>query len=112
MINLLGILIIIGLLFYIIKENKSKYKKSQYKSSWKELSLYVRNKANWHCERCNINLSKHKHLLHTHHIDLNIRNNSFSNLQALCIKCHSNMPGGRHKDLKNTPAYKEYLNLI
>lgn len=67
---------------------------NEYTSDWKSVSAQFRASNNWICESCGIDLSdpSHKHLLHTHHINGQRRDNSPSNLKALCKDCHSKEP--------------------
>ena len=69
-----------------------------YVANWAEISLSYRASLNWKCECCNIGFSdnRNRHLLHTHHIDLNKQNNMTYNFKALCVICHSNQPNHGH----------------
>jgi hypothetical protein len=59
-----------------------------YSADWKSVSIAYREKKNYVCEQCGVQLRQHKELLHTHHKDGNKHNNQEKNLQALCIDCH------------------------
>ena len=61
----------------------------------------------WRCEKCGIDLAETHHLLHAHHRDGDKSNNDSSNLQALCVACHSDQPD--HSQLKYSPDYRELL---
>ena len=78
--------------------DSSNLPKNQYSKDWHEISKDKRNKVNYVCEDCGLNLKKRKHDLHVHHIDGMRYNNKPSNLRALCISCHSKQPG--HKKLR------------
>ncbi|ETX05896.1 MAG: hypothetical protein ETSY2_20360 [Candidatus Entotheonella gemina] len=80
-----------------------------YSDDWSKVSNKIRCRANWECQECSVKLDDHRELLHTHHIDGNKANNSCSNLQALCISCHSNAAG--HERLKQHPQYKQCLDI-
>jgi len=67
-------------------------RKSGYTDDWKSVSQSYRASQNFTCESCQVDLSQHKHLLHTHHSDGNKRNNHRSNLMALCADCHRKQP--------------------
>jgi len=60
-----------------------------YPDNWQEISQHVKDEANWKCIRCG-----HPHdtetgyVLTVHHLDLNLRNNSWWNIPALCQRCH------------------------
>lgn len=66
--------------------------KDGYTSDWAEISRKIRKAAGYRCQNCNVDLSKNQHLLHTHHINGVKHDNKTSNLQALCIDCHSKAP--------------------
>ncbi|MDE0086766.1 MAG: hypothetical protein OXU23_13695 [Candidatus Poribacteria bacterium] len=76
--------------------------------NWKERSLTCRESANWTCQKCNINLESHQHLLHAHH-KWGTRYNDPDDLTALCIGCHSKKRGGGHQMLKYYPDYDEFI---
>lgn len=69
-----------------------------YTSGWEEVSWSYREKQNFTCEGCGVNLSQRSHhkLLHTHHINGVKSDNSEDNLQALCVDCHSRQPYHQH----------------
>lgn len=80
---------------------------NQYPSNWRELSINYREYKNWTCEKCGLNCKNDKSYLDVHHIDSNKSNNSFSNLKALCKKCHGNEFGhGHYKALIESRKYK------
>jgi hypothetical protein len=62
-----------------------------YSMEWKRLSREYRQKQNYKCEECGIQILKNedKQYIHTHHIDSDKSNNNDSNLRCLCILCHS-----------------------
>lgn len=66
--------------------------KGGYSDDWKQISISYRKSTNYTCEACSVNLSQYKHLLHTHHISGNKRDNNSNNLKALCIDCHRKQP--------------------
>ncbi|GFO73574.1 hypothetical protein BJAS_P4460 [Bathymodiolus japonicus methanotrophic gill symbiont] len=59
-----------------------------YTDDWKIISAKYRASKNYSCEYCAVDLSKNKHLLHTHHKSGVKTDNNLYNLQALCIDCH------------------------
>ena len=59
-----------------------------YSESWSEISKRYREKKNYTCEKCRVNLSHFKSLCHTHHINGVKSDNSETNLQVLCADCH------------------------
>lgn len=62
-----------------------------YVINWTEISTAYRKTKDFTCEKCGIRIDNpdHYHLMQVHHKDHNKRNNSRSNLQCLCIECHS-----------------------
>ncbi len=70
--------------------------RSTYVADWRQKSENYRSSQRWRCEECGVNLSNHKKLLHTHHIDGCLANNSFANLKALCVLCHAAQPFHGH----------------
>lgn len=75
---------------------------------WKERSQSCREKANWTCQECNINLESNAYLLHAHH-KWGTRFNDPEDLIALCIACHAKQDGGGHRMLKYYPDYEEFM---
>jgi hypothetical protein len=67
-----------------------------YSETFNKLKKEIKAKFNYKCEECKVDLSylAHRKLLHCHHIDGNTGNNSYKNLQALCICCHASY--GKH----------------
>ncbi|ELA08938.1 hypothetical protein MOMA_00965 [Moraxella macacae 0408225] len=70
--------------------------KAGYANNWEEISHRYRERQAWRCEQCQVDLSNHKSLLHTHHIDGVKHHNKDANLKALCIECHSKQPSHGH----------------
>ena len=70
-----------------------------YIPDWDDISREYREKANWTCQACRVDLSKqkHRHLLDVHHVNRNPTDNSHRNLRVLCVDCHSKQPG--HEEL-------------
>lgn len=62
--------------------------KAGYPANWDMISANHRQKRNWTCEQCHVNLSEHHHLLDTHHIDGVRHHTAEHNLKALCKTCH------------------------
>jgi len=67
----------------------------EYHPKWKRMSLFIRfYRAKSKCERCGAeNYKPHpvtgsKVVLTVAHLDHDIKNNRFSNLAALCQRCH------------------------
>ena len=83
--------------------------KNEYPKNFSEISKKYRDSKKWTCEECNEYLGddSNKKYLHTHHIDHQKSNNSFFNLKALCIECHSKKP--YHEILKKNQDYINYI---
>ena len=75
---------------------------------WQKRSSDCREKTNWICQECNINLESNPYWLHAHH-KWGRRFNDPQDLIALCIGCHAEQPGGGHRMLKYYPDYEEFM---
>lgn len=64
-------------------------KRNGYVKLWKQISEAYREKKQFICEECSINLKNDKFFLEVHHIDKNRLNNKEDNLKSLCVLCHS-----------------------
>jgi len=63
--------------------------KTEYPDNWPEISLRIRQKAGWKCERCNhVNEPSKGYTLTVHHLDGDKSNSEEWNLAALCQRCH------------------------
>ncbi len=80
---------------------------NRYSENWSEISKKRKEQENYKCEKCRIDLSKHKKFLHTHHVDGNKTNNTKENLKVLCIECHAKE--FNHSHIKETSEYKEFI---
>lgn len=84
--------------------NSNAWRSTLYKftnESWSEVSLRVRNDANWTCEKCKIYVGEeYAVFLHAHHKHADRNFNHSSNIAPLCIRCHAEEPG--HEGLKNS----------
>ena len=76
---------------------------------WKKRSHDCREKANWTCQKCSINLKSNPRLLHAHH-KWGTKFDNPKDLVALCIGCHAEQPGGGHRMLKYYPDYEEFMS--
>lgn len=84
--------------------------KGGYADDWAEVSALYRQSKNYKCESCSLDLSKHKQLLHTHHINGNKRQNNAQNLMALCIDCHRKQPN--HEYMRVKPSDMHEINSL
>lgn len=71
-----------------------------YTSDWIEISHKRRDAAHWACERCRVDLSKNKSLLHVHHKNGVKPDNLPHNLEVLCALCHRDEPAHRQMYVK------------
>ena len=61
-----------------------------YTKDWQLISSNYRKKKGYRCEKCGIKVtSLESEFMHVHHINGKKTDNKDSNLQCLCIKCHS-----------------------
>jgi len=78
-----------------------------YTADFKEISAEIRWAKNWTCEQCQCFLKLDKKYLHVHHKNTIRTDNSVSNLQALCIDCHSKQEN--HAHIRNLPDYRSFI---
>ena len=78
---------------------------NNYSNHWPEISRQVREKNSWKCQKCSIDLSRNKKLLHTHHKNHIKSDNSQANLVALCALCHK----GNHAHMKIPENDRKYI---
>ncbi len=88
---------------------------SRYPNNWKELSLSLKNKANWTCQKCgrkciepgqkvpsDWTVSKRMaYTLQVHHWDRDPSNSSLDNLICVCTGCHLDLHRGYRGNLSN-----------
>ena len=72
-----------------------------YSNDWNEISMRLRQAANFVCTACLVDLSGHKNLLHVHHKNGEKSDNSGDNLVVLCSDCHRKEPFHGHLYLKH-----------
>ena len=80
-----------SVLMFIEQQKFPTYKDDGYHSMWAQISEAYREKMEWKCENCSIDLStpNDRQYLHTHHKNGNIKDNRTSNFKALCLLCHA-----------------------
>ena len=69
---------------------------TDYTDDWAEVSRRAREAAGWKCTDCEVDLSEHKHLLHTHHMNGSKTDNNSANLEVVCADCHKKKPHHDH----------------
>ena len=75
---------------------------------WRDYSHWVREQKGWCCDECGISLKDNHEMLHTHHtIGQNV--NLLEYLEVLCIGCHAEQSGKRHRQIKKTRTYKRFM---
>lgn len=67
-----------------------------YAPDWSRISEEFRLSRNWRCDQCKVDLSRHRNLLHCHHKNGVVSDNSAGNISVLCILCHSEQPDHNH----------------
>ena len=81
-----------------------------YTKNWEQISQAYRELKEYTCERCGIKIENplHRHFMHVHHRNGDKTNNRTSNLECLCIRCHS-IVDNIHKENFSTKANQENL---
>jgi hypothetical protein len=79
-----------------------------YTDDFPEISRRLRASKDWKCTKCNVDMSRHKAGLHTHHKNGVKSDNSSSNLQVLCAMCHKNIDSD-HKGMYVDPTTERYI---
>ncbi|XRE42278.1 hypothetical protein ACIVBQ_000482 [Tenacibaculum discolor] len=79
-----------------------------YNKNFNLKSKAIREKRNYICQDCEIDMSnnEHKKFAHVHHRDGDKSNDNPTNLEVLCIECHSKQP--EHNRLKYTPDFRDF----
>ena len=83
---------------------------SSYVSDWAYISTAYRQKVNFRCEICTVDLLLHIHLLDVHHINGVKADNSETNLKALCKICHKEQP--KHQQMCVDSAEIQQIKLL
>lgn len=80
-----------------------------YTRDWQAISQQFRKRHNYTCERCGVKVMgfMESEFIQTHHRNGDKTNNDESNLECLCIKCHSEIDTTHHNNF-STPA-QQYL---
>ncbi|MFD1383511.1 HNH endonuclease [Rhodanobacter aciditrophus] len=69
---------------------------SGYTKDWDQISRNIREKYNYQCQQCGLDLNFNKSLLHVHHVNGVKSDNREDNLRSLCCDCHRKQPNHNH----------------
>lgn len=69
---------------------------NDYPDDWEDISRNIRKEKGWQCQDCGINLNRYQNLLHVHHKNHAKFDSRPSNLEVVCIICHSKKRGHKH----------------
>ena len=85
-----------------------------YVENWPEIARRYKNRVNWVCKKCGVNLESKKNYLHCHHKNGVANDNHSSNLQALCFLCHAEQPYHNQirTALKDHPQIEKEINQL
>ena len=80
-----------------------------YAEDWHQIATAMKQQRSWHCDKCGVNLSEpqNQRLLHGHHKNGVVSDNRPSNIDVLCLLCHSEQPD--HQWMK--PSIKDRLRI-
>jgi hypothetical protein len=83
--------------------------KGGYAKDWHQRATEMKQQRNWRCDKCGVNLSasRDRCLLHAHHKNGVVSDNRQSNIEVLCILCHSEQPA--HQRMK--PSTEDRLRI-
>lgn len=84
--------------------------RNNYTADFAQIADRIKRDRGYRCERCMIDLTKHRKFLHAHHKNGIQYDNSDSNIELLCIKHHSEQP--YHGHMKRAPDYWEFTRLL
>lgn len=80
---------------------------NEYSKDWDNISYNYRKSKKFICQDCGKDCSKDTSELHVHHVDGMKSNNKASNLEVVCVKCHSKKP--MHEHMLGDPKFQRYL---
>lgn len=85
-----------------------------YTYNWKQISSQYKKERNYTCEKCGIRMvhSPDKRYMHTHHRNGDKTNNARSNLQALCVLCHSHNDAAHLQNFHKKRMQRELAGFI
>ncbi|CAG9884442.1 hypothetical protein F3B42_14450 [Bacteroides ovatus] len=81
-----------------------------YTKNWEQISHAYRSLHQFTCERCGLQITNllDQHYMHTHHKNGNKIDNRETNLECLCVRCHSEVDD-RHRKRLSTGANRIIL---
>ncbi len=84
--------------------SRENYPGGGYTKDWSVISRKLRERANWRCSQCAVDLSQKQDrgLLQGHHINGIPGDNRSSNLKVLCVLCHREQPLHGHMPVKDS----------
>ncbi|MCY4514388.1 MAG: hypothetical protein OXC69_04535 [Candidatus Tectomicrobia bacterium] len=77
-----------------------------YAQDWHHQAAKIKQQRNWRCDKCGVNLSDDRSLLHGHHKNGVVSDNRPSNIDALCLLCHSEQPAHEWMTPSPTDRFK------
>jgi hypothetical protein len=83
------------------EDKETRTDKNGYTLNWQEISTAYRKTKNFKCEKCGLQIAdpEFQHFMHVHHrVAYEKTNNKRSNLQCLCIECHSQVDDPHKKN--------------
>jgi 5-methylcytosine-specific restriction endonuclease McrA len=85
-----------------------------YVRNWQRISKAYQKKMDYTCEECGIKIENRRdyRFLHTHHINGDKANNRESNLQCVCVLCHSHENIQHEENFKNGRMKNEIKSFI
>ncbi len=81
-----------------------------YAKDWHRLATKIKRTRGWRCNECDVNLSRHRPLLHGHHKNGVTSDNRPENIAVLCLLCHSEQP--YHGRVKPSDAQRELIESL